>query len=118
MADLLCANVVSDAYFENPAALPDHLHARGDRLGVRMLWLAGPGDVTLLPKAPSGPFLETVCHILGYTPNMLIVRRMGRRTLPQAALADQTVLAALRNSGIRAIWPYAASRDVYQLRAC
>lgn len=115
MTDLLCANVVSDAYFEDPSALADDLHLRGDRLGARMLWSARPGDVTLLSAAPSSVFLDVVARVLGFMPRILVISRSGTQTLPEAALTCPDTMRALRNMRIRAILPYAASLDVYQL---
>lgn len=117
MADLLCANVVSDAYFEAPSALANELHLRGDRLGARMLWSARPGDVTLLSAAPSSAFLDIVARVLGFMPKILVVSRDGTRTLPQAALTCVHTLRTLRDMRIRTVLPYAASLDVYQLGA-
>jgi hypothetical protein len=117
MTDLLCANVVSDAYFEDPGALADDLHLRGDRLGARMLWSARPGDVTLLSAAPSSAFLDIVARVLGFMPMIFVVSRGGRQTLPEAALTCPDAMRALRDMRIRAVLPYAASLDVYQLGA-
>ena len=117
MTDLLCANVVSDAYFEEPGALADNLHLRGDRLGARMLWSARPGDVTLLSAAPSRAFLDVVARVLGFTPRIFVVSRSGKQTVPEAALTCRDTMRALRDMGIGTIHPYAASLDVYQLGA-
>jgi hypothetical protein len=117
MTDLLCANVVSDAYFESPGALADDMHLRGDRLGARMLWSARPDDVTLLSAAPSSAFLDVVARVLGFMPRIVVVSRSGKQTLPEAALACPHTMRDLRGMRIRAVLPYAASLDVYRLGA-
>lgn len=112
MPDLLCANVVSDAYFEDPAVLDDAMHRRGDRLGARMLWSARPGDAVLLSAVPTREFLTSVAEVLGHRPEIVQVHRPGRVTLPQAALTAPPPRAAGRT-----LVPYAPSADVYDLAA-
>jgi hypothetical protein len=115
MTRLLCGNVVSDAYFEDPIALPEHAHRTGAALGVRMLWLARPDDVVLLGTAPSCAFLTAVKQVVGFLPTIVSCRRHGRETLPESVLADVSALGVLRETGASTVLPYACSEDVYRL---
>jgi hypothetical protein len=67
MAQLIISNQLTEETAEGEAALPADYLAMLGMVAHRMIWLAEPGDVVVLPTAPDPAFASYVWEMRGFT---------------------------------------------------
>ncbi len=81
MGRLIISNQLTEETAEGDAALPDEYLAILGLASHRMLWLARPGDIVVLPTAPDPDFIDYVWETLGFREDraQLVVPPAGRQ---------------------------------------
>lgn len=101
MARLIISNQLAEETAEGDAALPEEYLSILGLASHRLLWLARPGDVVVLPTAPDPDFVDYVWETLGFGNDRvrLVVPpagRQGSNLLYADRLADSDFRARLR----------------------
>lgn len=106
MAQLIISNQLTEETAEGEAALPADYLAMLGMVAHRMIWLAEPDDIVVLPTAPDPAFASYVWEMRGFndrTPRIMVPPdgRQGSDLLYSDRLADHDFRAELRAVGGR-----------------
>lgn len=124
MAQLIISNQLTEETAEGEAALPADYLAMLGMVAHRMIWLAEPDDIIILPSAPDPAFASYVWGMRGFTDRVprIVVPPAGRRgsdLLYSDRLADSDFRAELRAAGgqLTGVTAFFVDADVAALAA-
>ncbi|MBN6040419.1 peptide ligase PGM1-related protein [Amycolatopsis sp. 195334CR] len=126
MSTLLIGNSYNDHLVGDLRTFTPDERAVAGNISVRMLWLAEPGDVALLPQPPNPDFLAYLLHWKGMDQDAIEIvvpppGAFGSDVLTRDRLADPGVRARLaeltRRRGLDRVLPYSFDRTVTALAA-
>jgi hypothetical protein len=124
MGRLIISNQLTEETAEGDAALPGEYLALLGLASHRLIWLAGPGDVVVLPTDPDADFLDYVWTLRGFgadRPQIVVppAGRQGRNLLYTDRLADGQFQARLRGLieavGVTQVVAFFIDKDVAAL---
>lgn len=101
MAQLIISNQLTEETAEGDGALPDDYLAMLGLVSHRMIWLAEPDDIVVLPTVPDPAFADYVWKMRGFTddvPRIVVppAGRQGSDLLYSDRLAERNFRAELR----------------------